>query len=88
MYISGMPRPEKRDWLANLEADPRLTVHLKRTVNADLPARARIVDDEAERREVLAEIIRTAWRDMDLEAMVRWSPLIEVTIDHAAASAA
>ena len=69
----------------NLEADPRLTFHLKRTVAADLPAQARILEDEAERREVLAEIIRTAWHDQDLEAMVRWSPLIEVTIEQPAA---
>ena len=88
IYISGMPRPQKRAWLANLEADPRLTFHLKRTVTADLTGRARIVDDETERRAVLAEIIRTAWHDQDLDAMVRWSPLIEVTIEQPAASAA
>ena len=88
IYISGMPRAEKRAWLANLETDPRLTFHLKRTVTADLPARARIIDDEAERRTVLAEIIRTAWHDQDLEAMVSRSPLIEVTIDQPVASAA
>jgi deazaflavin-dependent oxidoreductase (nitroreductase family) len=88
IYISGMPRRQKRDWLANLEADPRLTFHLKRTVTADLPARARIVVDEAERRAVLGEIIRTAWHDQDLEQMVRWSPLIEVTFEARAATAA
>src|SRR4051812_19939652 len=29
MWISGLPRPRKRAWLANLEADPHLVVHLK-----------------------------------------------------------
>ena len=85
IYISGMPSGRRRAWLANLESDGRFTFHLKRTVSADLPARARIVTDEAERRTVLAEIIRTAWHDQDLEAMVRHSPLIEVTFEQHAA---
>lgn len=85
IYISGMPAPVRRAWLANLEADPRFTFHLKRTVSADLPARARIVKDDAERRQVFAEIIVTAWRDQDLETMVRLSPLIEVAIEALAA---
>ena len=45
LYISGLPG--RRAWLANLHADPRLTVHLKRGVRADLPAHARIISDEA-----------------------------------------
>ena len=85
IFISGMPSPRRRSWLANLEADQRFTFHLKRTVAADLPASARIVTDEAERRAVLAEIIRTAWHDQDLEAMVRYSPLVEVEFDRKAA---
>ena len=85
IFISGMPNPRRRSWLANLETDPRSTFHLKRTVAADLPARARIITDEPERRAVLAEIIRTAWHGQDLEAMVRYSPLIEVEFDRRAA---
>ena len=80
IYISGIPRPTKRDWLRNLEADPRLTFHLKESVRADLPATARVITEEAERRAILAHIARTWGRD-DLEAMVRDSPLIEVTLD-------
>lgn len=80
LYISGIPRPKKRDWLLNLEADPHLTFHLKETVQADLPATARVIEDEAERRTVLAAVARN-WQRDDLEAMVRESPLIEVTID-------
>ena len=78
IYISGMPRPEKRDWLLNLEANPRLTFHLKGRVSADLPAAARVIDDEEERREVLAHVARN-WRRNDVDVMVRYSPLIEVT---------
>ena len=78
IYISGMPRPNKRDWLYNLEANPQFVFHLKDRVSADLPAVARVIDDEAERREVLTHVARN-WRRNDLEAMVRYSPLIEVT---------
>jgi len=78
IYISGIPRPEKRDWLLNLEADPRLTFHLKGRTQADLPAVARVIGDEGERRRVLPHVAR-AWRRNDLDAMVRYSPLIEVT---------
>src|SRR5262245_32736900 len=84
MWISGIPSPRRRSWLVNLEANPRLTVHLKGLIaRADLPATARVVVDEAERRRILERVAR-AWRRTDLERMVMWSPLIEVTIDEAA----
>ena len=80
IFISGTPRRNRRSWLANLEADPHFTFHLKGRVSADLSATARIITDEAERREDLAYVAR-AWGRTDLEAMVRYSPLIEVTFD-------
>ena len=84
MWISGMPSPRKRAWIANLEADPHLTVHLKGPVAvADLPATARVVVDETERRHVLDRVAR-AWRRTDVDRMVAEGPLIEVTIDPAA----
>jgi deazaflavin-dependent oxidoreductase (nitroreductase family) len=81
IWISGMPVPGRtRAWIRNLEADPRLTVHLKGPIaTADLPATARIVTDPAERRRVLEQIAR-AWRRTDVDAMVAHSPLIEVRI--------
>jgi deazaflavin-dependent oxidoreductase (nitroreductase family) len=86
MWISGMPSPRRRAWIANLAADPRLTVHLKGPVAvADLPATARIVDDEDERRRILERVAR-AWNRTDLDRMVRESPLIEVVLDEAAAA--
>lgn len=87
IWISGMPSPRKRAWLANLEADPRLTFHLKGPIAvADLPATARVVDEEDERRRVLDRVAK-AWNRTDLERMVAWSPLIEVTIDEDALAA-
>lgn len=80
IYISGIPFRRRRSWLANLEANPRFTFHLKGRVQADLPATARIIDSEAERREVLPHVARN-WGRNDLEAMVGYSPLIEVTFD-------
>jgi deazaflavin-dependent oxidoreductase (nitroreductase family) len=79
IYISGFPRPEKRNWLVNLEANPQFTFHLKNEVKADLPAVARPINDPAERREVLNKVAR-AWQRGDLDEMVRYSPLVEVTI--------
>jgi deazaflavin-dependent oxidoreductase (nitroreductase family) len=80
LYISGRPAVgRKRAWLMNLEADPAMTIHLKKGVVADLPATARVIEDEAERRAVLAEVAR-AWNRSDIEAMVAHSPLIEVEV--------
>jgi deazaflavin-dependent oxidoreductase (nitroreductase family) len=84
IYISGTPSRRRRSWLANLEANPRFTFHLKGRVKADLRATARIIDDEAERRAVLPHVAR-AWGRTDLDAMVQYSPLIEVTFEDAAA---
>ena len=51
IYISGMPHSRRRSWLANIEADPRVTVHLKGAVTADVPATAREITDPVERRD-------------------------------------
>jgi deazaflavin-dependent oxidoreductase (nitroreductase family) len=85
MWIARMPSPRRRAWLANLESNPRLTVHLKGPLAvADVPAVARIVTDEAERRTILERVAR-AWNRTDIDRMVAQSPLIEVTIESAAA---
>lgn len=80
LYISGIPSHRRRSWLANLEAHPDFTFHLKGRVKADLVARARVITDDAERRAVLAGVARN-WGRTDLETMVQLSPLIEVTFD-------
>jgi deazaflavin-dependent oxidoreductase (nitroreductase family) len=79
IYISGTPNPSRtRAWLRNLEADPHMTLHLKGAVRADLPATARVVTDPDERKRVFDWIVGHAWRSMNVDAMQRWSPLIEV----------
>jgi deazaflavin-dependent oxidoreductase (nitroreductase family) len=79
IYLAGMPSRRKRAWLANMEADPRFTFHLKGAISADLDAAARPITDRAERREVFAKVAQ-AWRRNDPETMVEFSPLVEVTI--------
>jgi len=83
IYISGSPG-FPRSWLANLRTDARFTFHLKGAVQADLPALARPVDGEAERRRIFAEIVKV-WTGQNVETMLRSSPLIEVTFPDLAA---
>jgi deazaflavin-dependent oxidoreductase (nitroreductase family) len=80
LYVTGMPRSDRtRAWLLNLANDPHLTIHLKGSVEADLPATARIIDHEAERRAIFAHVVKV-WRGQEVEAMTWYSPLIEVTL--------
>ena len=88
IYLSGIPAPKQRDWLANLSAHPQFTFHLKHGVVADLPAMATAISDPAERRRVLAVFVQefnrrngpdTAWPTAVLEDWVKNSPLAKVT---------
>ena len=81
VVISGLPG--RRDWYANLVADPRLTFHLKGAVKADLPATARPIVEPVERRAVMTRVAQN-WGRSDLDRMLQHSPLIEVTFDEAA----
>jgi len=84
-YISGSPVADRtRAWLLNLATDPHFTFHLKGRVTADLPATARIITDEAERRAIFAEIVKV-WTNQDIDTMTRYAPLIEVTLHDVAA---
>ncbi|HEU0075133.1 MAG TPA: nitroreductase family deazaflavin-dependent oxidoreductase [Dehalococcoidia bacterium] len=80
VYISGFPRPQKRSWLANLEAHPDFTFHLKNDVKADLAATARSITGAAERRPILEQVksSQEGWKDVDIEDAVKMAPLVEV----------
>ena len=81
LFLSGVPSHRKRSWIANLEADPHLTFHLKGPgASADIPATARVITDESERRAVLP-LVAAAWGRRDLEAMVANSPLAEISLE-------
>jgi hypothetical protein len=76
-FLSGSPGT--RDWYANLLANPEFTYHLKGSAQADLPAVARPITEEAERREVIAGILEDLGRGSgNLEDWVAGSPLAEV----------
>lgn len=77
-FITGTPG--SRGWLANLGADPLLTVHLKRRAHVDLDARADRVTDEATRRRVLEHLSATWYRgQVDIDELVATAPMVEVT---------
>lgn len=88
IYLSGIPGPKMRDWLANLAAQPHFTFHFKRGVVADLPATATVIADPAERRRVLAAFVEefnrrqgpdSAWPKAVLDEWVERSPLAKIT---------
>ena len=81
IYITGTPG--KRDWYANMVANPAFTFHLKVSTTADLPATARPITDEAERRAVLSRILTNLDRPGELETWMTESPLVAVTFDAA-----
>ncbi|MCJ7725023.1 MAG: nitroreductase family deazaflavin-dependent oxidoreductase, partial [Acidimicrobiia bacterium] len=76
IFITGTPG--RRDWYANLMAEPWFTFHLKETVEADLKALAAPVADPATRRRVLGEITRRVGATDPLDQWVEHSPLVEV----------
>jgi deazaflavin-dependent oxidoreductase (nitroreductase family) len=79
LYLTGSPG--RRDWYANLRANPEFTFHLKRATQVDLPARATPVLDKARRREILQKIHqRFAGRRWNLDAWVEGRPLVQVEI--------
>src|SRR5213595_3184329 len=79
VYIAGRP-PRRRDWYANLLAHPEFTLHLKQSVQADLPARATPILDQARRRTILTAIHQKLGRYRDIEAWVESSPLVAVQL--------
>ncbi|MGP0029643.1 MAG: nitroreductase/quinone reductase family protein [Acidimicrobiales bacterium] len=88
IYLSGIPAPTTRHWLANLAAHAQFTFHLKHDVVADLPATAAVIVDPAERRRVLATFVEefnrrhgpdSPWPEAVLDEWVEHSPLAKVT---------
>ena len=82
VYLTGTPG--KRDWYANMVANPAFTFHLKESATADLAAQAVPVTERAERQRVLARILSNIGRPAsDLPAWVERSPLVAVTFEDA-----
>jgi deazaflavin-dependent oxidoreductase (nitroreductase family) len=88
IYLSGIPGPKMRNWLANLAAQPEFTFHLKQGVVANLSATATVIVDPAARRRVLAVFVEefnrrhgpdSPWPEAVLDEWVAHSPLAKVT---------
>jgi deazaflavin-dependent oxidoreductase (nitroreductase family) len=74
VFLTGSPG--RRDWYANLKANPDLVVHAKRRDPVDLPSQARPIEDPAERREVFGRLLAST--RYDLEEWIARSPLAEL----------
>ena len=85
VYITGTPG--RRDWYANVLADPRFTFHVKHGARADLAARAVPIVEPAERRRIMGAVMRNnewfATQSYDLDEWVAGSPLIAVEFEDA-----
>ena len=78
-YITGTPGT--RDWYANMVADAQMTFHLKQSVQADIPARARPITDDDERRQVFLGVFDKLEGHRNLDEWMSSSPLVEVELD-------
>lgn len=84
-YITGRPG-HKRDWLANLTANPQFTIHLRDDARTDVSAEARVIRDTRERERVLYKILTESWNNEPAKAkhiLPTWvdnAPLIEFTV--------
>lgn len=84
-FITGKPG-RKRDWLANLVANPEFTLHLKHGITADLQATATEVTDPEERATAIFRILTESWNSSpeqaraNLEAWVKNSPLVQFSL--------
>lgn len=72
----------RRDWLANLHANPSLVVHLKHRARFDLAARATPVTDHATRGAVLEHLSATWYRRQEpFDVLVDTAPMVEIVFD-------
>lgn len=85
LWLTGRPG-FPRDWVANLKADPSMTLHLKRSVTADLPAQGTVVTDPVEKAPVVLRARVESWRAdpaqarADLDHWAETSPLVRVEL--------
>jgi hypothetical protein len=87
VFVCGTPNAslpdverKPRDWLANLKAHPRFTLHLKSTVQADLAAEAEPLTDPGERRRIMSAPATEYYRGhaKSIEQAARDSPMVRV----------
>lgn len=80
-YLTGRPG-RKRDWEANIEANPSFTLHLKGDTLADIEVLGEAVADPTEKAKVIRRALVETWGsppervDARLQEWVDSSPLI------------
>lgn len=85
LYLTGRPG-FRRDWVANISANPQVTLHLKRGVQADLPATARIITDPAEKAALILRARVESWgaapdkAQAELDHWVETSPAVRLEL--------
>ena len=79
-YLSGRPGMP-RSWLANMAANPEMTLHLKQAIVRDVPSTASVIADADERRRVFALMLEREERmsHVDVDVWAATAPLVELT---------
>jgi deazaflavin-dependent oxidoreductase (nitroreductase family) len=86
LFLTGRPG-FPRDWVANIGADPKVTLHLKRGVLADLPATAQVVSDPVEKGRIILRARVENWgvnpekARADLDNWVATSPAVRLSVN-------
>ncbi|GIF17335.1 hypothetical protein Ate02nite_00650 [Paractinoplanes tereljensis] len=75
-WLTGSPG--RRDWYANLLAQPAFTLHL---ADRELAVRGRVVTDPDERARVFGEIVPGLEWAGSLDSWLAGSPLVEILLD-------
>ncbi len=71
--------PGRRDWFANVVADPRIVVHVS---FGDFPGTAVPVTDRERRQRVITDPELSWYQSKaELEALIETAPMIEITLD-------
>ena len=80
IIITGSPG--RRNWFANMVANPQFTLHLKGAVEADILATARIISDPRERRSIMMSEETDWYRRFvgGVGPLLDGSPLVEAVL--------
>lgn len=78
--IGRAGKRKRRDWLANLKKNPEFIFCLKKSISAEIRAKAVEIIDESDRRQIMSAPETKWYRDQgnSIETLVKYSPIVEV----------